>query len=86
MQEAEIGMIAVLGQPWQKTFTRFFLKRNTVYSGTCLSSQLWQEASTRRIVVQAGQDRKQDPISKITRAKRAGGVDQAVEHLPRKKP
>jgi hypothetical protein len=28
--------------------------------------------------------KKQDPISKITRAKRAGGVVQAVEYLPNK--
>jgi hypothetical protein len=38
----------------------------------------------RRITVQARLGKKQDPISKITRAKRVGGVKQAVEYLPRK--
>jgi hypothetical protein len=31
-----------------------------------------------------GLGKKQDPISKISRAKNAGGVTQAVEHLPSK--
>jgi hypothetical protein len=35
-------------------------------------------------VTQAGLGKKQDPISKITRAKRAGGVAQAVECLTHK--
>jgi hypothetical protein len=35
-------------------------------------------------VVQADLGRKQDPISKITNAKRAGGVAQVVELLPSK--
>jgi hypothetical protein len=34
--------------------------------------------------MQAGLDQKQDPISKITRAKRAGGGAQAAKHLPSK--
>jgi hypothetical protein len=33
----------------------------------------------RKIVVQAVLDKKIDPISKITRAKRTGGMDQVVE-------
>jgi hypothetical protein len=36
------------------------------------------------MVVQAGQGKKQDPVSKITRAKRARGVAQTVEDLPSK--
>jgi hypothetical protein len=32
-------------------------------------------------VVQAGPDKKRDPMSKIIRVKRAGGVAQMVEHL-----
>jgi hypothetical protein len=35
-------------------------------------------------MVQVSLGKKQDPISKITRAKKAGGVAQAVEHLPSK--
>jgi hypothetical protein len=33
-----------------------------------------------RITVQSGLGKKQDPISKITRAKRAGGMAQEVEN------
>jgi hypothetical protein len=36
----------------------------------------------RRIDVQAGQDKSMTPISKITRAKRAGDMTQEVECLP----
>jgi hypothetical protein len=41
------------------------------------------EAEIRRIMVQdqSGQTVKETPISKITRAKRAGDMAQAVEHL-----
>jgi hypothetical protein len=35
-------------------------------------------------MIQSSLGKKQDPVSKITRAKRAGGVAQAVEHLPGK--
>jgi hypothetical protein len=35
-------------------------------------------------VVQAGLGRKGEPISKITRAKMAGGMAQVVEYLPSK--
>jgi hypothetical protein len=35
-------------------------------------------------IVQAGLGKKQDPISKITRAKRTEGLAQAVEHLTSK--
>jgi hypothetical protein len=41
------------------------------------------EGSTnRKTIVQAGPVIKQDPISKITNAKRAGEVAQEAEHLP----
>jgi hypothetical protein len=33
-------------------------------------------------MAQTGVDRKRDPISKITRAKKAGVVAQVVQHLP----
>jgi hypothetical protein len=36
------------------------------------------------ITVQARMSKKQDPISKITRAKRADGMTKVVEHLPSK--
>jgi hypothetical protein len=35
-------------------------------------------------MVQAGLGKKQPPISKITRAKRAGGIEQAEQDLPSK--
>jgi hypothetical protein len=41
-----------------------------------------QEAEIRRIKAQAHLVKKQDQMSKITRAKRAGGVIQVVECLP----
>jgi hypothetical protein len=48
---------------------------------------IW-EITNRRITVQAGQGKKQDPISKNktkqTRSKRAGGTAQVVELLPSK--
>jgi hypothetical protein len=37
-----------------------------------------------RQVLEAGLDKKQDRVSKISRAKRAESVTQAVEHLPGK--
>jgi hypothetical protein len=36
----------------------------------------------RKIMVQVGLGKKQDPISKITRSKRAESMAQVVEHLP----
>jgi hypothetical protein len=43
-----------------------------------------QGSINRKIVVQAGLGKKRDPISKITRAERAGGETSAIEHLPSK--
>jgi hypothetical protein len=48
-----------------------------------LSSQLKQEVLNRRMVVQASLGKKRDSIYKITRAKRAAGMAQAREYLPR---
>jgi hypothetical protein len=42
--------------------------------GTCLSPQQCQEAENRRIEVQAGLGKKQDPIFKIPRAKKGWEV------------
>jgi hypothetical protein len=41
-------------------------------------------SENRRIVVQSGLGKKQGPISKITRAKRAGRVPQVIDCLPSK--
>jgi hypothetical protein len=38
----------------------------------------------RRISVQAGLGKNEDPVSKITRAKKAGCMAHIVEHLPSK--
>jgi hypothetical protein len=43
------------------------------------------EAEIGRIVVPGQPGKKRDPISNITRAKRTGGVVQAVHHLPSKR-
>jgi hypothetical protein len=45
----------------------------------CLLIQLLQKASNRRMTAQAGLGKKRDSSSKITRAKRAGGMAQVVE-------
>jgi hypothetical protein len=52
------------------------------HSGVWLSFQLVWEAQIR--VVQASLGIMQDPISKITIAKRAGGMAQVLKHLPSK--
>jgi hypothetical protein len=44
--------------------------RKVTCSGARLLSQQWLQAWNRRIRVQAGLDKKQDPIFKITRVKR----------------
>jgi hypothetical protein len=41
-------------------------------------------STNRKIELQAGLDVKRDPISKITKAKRAGDMVQALQHLPSK--
>jgi hypothetical protein len=51
---------------------------------TCHPSN-WQEASNRKIVVQAVLSKKQDPIAKITRAKTVASMAQAVQHVPSKR-
>jgi hypothetical protein len=43
-----------------------------------------QGSTNKRIMVQAGLGVKRDPISKITKDKRAGGVAQVVKCLPNK--
>jgi hypothetical protein len=50
----------------------------------CLSSQLPWEAYNKRIIIHAGLGKTQGSINKITRAKRAGGMAQAIECLPSK--
>jgi hypothetical protein len=75
MQEDEIRRIVVLGQPGPKKKKKSQNPISTEKSWRwfiCLPYQLW-EMQNRRIAVQVGLGKKQDPISKITRAKRTGG-------------
>jgi hypothetical protein len=44
-------------------------------------SAMWG-STNRKSLVQAGLGIKQDPASKITKAKRAGSMAQAIEYLP----
>jgi hypothetical protein len=46
-----------------------------------MSSHQWGENVNRRMIVQASLGEKRDHISKITRAKRAGGVVKVGEYL-----
>jgi hypothetical protein len=52
--------------------------------GQLLSSLATQGSTNKRIPVQAFPGIKQDPISKITNAKRNGGVAQVVMQMPSK--
>jgi hypothetical protein len=67
ISEAGIGRIIAPGQPGQNS----------------LRNPISMEKKLGRVVhaCHPSNGRKQDPISIITRAKRAGGVAQAVEHL-----
>jgi hypothetical protein len=78
-QVAEIHSIVIPGQPMPKVHNPISVKKKLGVGGACLSSQLCQEAWNRRVMVQAGLGKTWDPISKIIRAKRAGGVAQAIE-------
>jgi hypothetical protein len=82
-QEAKVGRITVSGQLGKK------------FARPCLNRKSWvwwcepvipatAGIRNRRIVVQTGPGKKRDPISKITRAKRAGGVTQGIESLASK--
>jgi hypothetical protein len=56
-----------------KKFTRSHINRKKAgCGGTHLSSQQWWEAKNKRIEVQASLDKKQDPISKLSRGKCVG--------------
>jgi hypothetical protein len=71
--EAEIGRIRVLGQPRQKS-KNVSMEKDVL---TC-DCQLKIEGSWTR----PAWAKKQELLSKIIRAKRAGGMVQSVEHLP----
>jgi hypothetical protein len=71
----EIGKIVVSGQPRQKVLETLTQQRRL---GTVVHACY---PSTNRIGIQVGPGKRQDPISKITRAKRAGVVAQEVEYL-----
>jgi hypothetical protein len=67
--------------PGQKVFKIPIPMKNVgVVAHTCLPSY-GGKPKNRRIKVQLAWAKKQDPISKITRGKRTGGVAQVVEHL-----
>jgi hypothetical protein len=79
--EVAIRRIAVEGQSGQK-FIKSTFQPIAGHSGVCLSSQLHRN---RRILVQIGPGIKQDPISKIIKAKkRVGGIAQVEETLSNK--
>jgi hypothetical protein len=74
--------VVVQGQPKQKSLLGPISsgKKKNGYDDMFLSSQLWQEDYNRVIMDQASLDPISyfgDPISKITRAKTAGGMAQA---------
>jgi hypothetical protein len=69
----------VLLKPSEGSFKTKFC--SGVVAHTCNPSYL---GGRDRMVVQIGPGIKQKPISKITKAKRTGGVAQVVEHLPSK--
>jgi hypothetical protein len=71
--EANTGKITVLVQPGKK-FTRPYFQRPGEVVCTC-------HLSYTKITVEACPGIKQYPISKITKAKRAGRVAEVVEHL-----
>jgi hypothetical protein len=53
---------------------------NNWCGGTRLSPQQFGKAKTRNITVQVSLVKKQEPVSKITRAKRAGSMAPVVKH------
>jgi hypothetical protein len=75
LQAIEIGRITVPGQPDKKI--------SKTLSQWCVLMQACHSSSHRSIrekkVVQAGLGKKGNPISKIIRAKRPGGMTQMVE-------
>jgi hypothetical protein len=74
------GLQARLGKKFESTPPSLKQKKRRLGS-THLLSQLWWEAYNKRIKTQADLGKKGDPVSKTTRAKRAGGVAQVGEHL-----
>jgi hypothetical protein len=56
----------------------------TGHDGAHQSSPATQGCTNRRAVVQADSGIKQDPLSKGTNAKKDRGIDEVVEHTPRK--
>jgi hypothetical protein len=68
------------GQKVHETPSQPMAESSRIY----LLSKLHNEVKNRRIKVKASLNIKQDPISKITNAKRVGRVAQVVECLPSK--
>jgi hypothetical protein len=77
IQEGEISRIEILGQPWQKKKSLqdpISIEKKAGHGGSCLSSR-YHKIRTGSL------DKKQDPISKMTTAKRARIVAQVAGHL-----
>jgi hypothetical protein len=74
----EIGRIKVWGQPMQKSYWDLILTNKDGCGGTCLSPS-YVQGITGKISVQLAWGKTQDPILKITKAKRAEGKAQVVE-------
>jgi hypothetical protein len=70
---------------WAREFARKHVNGKNLGVVVCACHpRVGQEALNRTITVQASLDKKQYSISKITRAKRAGGMAQVVDYLPSK--
>jgi hypothetical protein len=78
MWDAEIRMIIIDGQSQAKSLWA------PIWTWLLVPIIPGGGINNRRIVVQGSPSIRQDPISKITRATRAGDMAQVVEHLPRK--
>jgi hypothetical protein len=79
-QEAEMRSITVQGQPRQKVPET---PSQSVAKCPCHSSYAGN-IGMMMIVIQTTPSIKQDPISKITNTRRAGGLAQLLKHLPSK--
>lgn len=75
-QEAEKGMIKVRGRPGRRELVRPLLNKTARHGGTHLSFQSRGKHKNinRMITVQDHYGIKQDPLSKITEAKRSGST------------
>jgi hypothetical protein len=80
--QAEIGSIMAPGQPRQKMFAHLNRNKLSVVAHASHPNDNWQCKVGCSWFVLAWAKRECDSTSKITRAKRAGGVAQALKHIP----